>query len=79
MWCCVCEQAKQLVGVGNFVHDLAAHEDEPKDLPVGISIQNLTKIYDEVMIIYDEVMLNSTFSTPPIMNTVEPPIRDLLR
>ena len=26
--------------------DPTAHEEEPGDLPVGISIQNLTKIYE---------------------------------
>ena len=48
---CVCLfvlKAKQLVGGSKVDHDTSAHEDEPKDLAVGISIQNLTKIYDEV-------------------------------
>ena len=48
---CVCVfvlKAKQLVGGSKVNHDTSAHEDEPKDLAVGISIQNLTKIYDEV-------------------------------
>ena len=43
-------QAKQLVEGTKADYDTTAHEDEPKDLPVGISIQNLTKIYDEVNI-----------------------------
>ena len=49
MCVCVCVlKAKQLVGGSKVNHDTSAHEDEPKDLAVGISIQNLTKIYDEV-------------------------------
>ena len=41
-------QAQQLVQASRVDCDPSAHEDEPKDLPVGISIQNLTKVYDEV-------------------------------
>ena len=41
-------QAQQLVDSTKAEYDSTAHEEEPKDLPVGISIQNLTKIYDEV-------------------------------
>ena len=32
------------------VVDPTAHEEEPSGVPVGISIQHLTKIYDEVII-----------------------------
>jgi hypothetical protein len=42
------KDAQQLVRESKVNHDSAAHEDEPSDLPVGISIQNLTKVYDEV-------------------------------
>ena len=41
-------QAQQLIQSSNVGYDPTAHEDEPKKLSVGISIQNLTKIYDEV-------------------------------
>ena len=29
-------------------YDPKTHEEEPKNLSAGISIQNLTKVYDEV-------------------------------
>ena len=41
-------QAQDLVRNTDTGRDAEAHEDEPKDLPVGISIQGLTKIYDAV-------------------------------
>ena len=41
-------QAQQLVRGSDVNHDPSAHENEPSDLPVGINIQNLTKVYDEV-------------------------------
>ena len=44
-------QAMRLIDGTKVDYDPTAHEDEPKALPVGISIQNLTKIYDEVNII----------------------------
>ena len=41
-------QAQDLVHNTGTGHDAEAHEEEPKDLPVGISIQGLTKVYDAV-------------------------------
>ena len=41
-------QAQDLVRNTDTGYDAEAHEDEPKDLPVGISIQGLTKVYDAV-------------------------------
>ena len=29
--------------------DPSAHEDEPTDLPVGISIEKLTKVFDRMV------------------------------
>ena len=39
-------------------HDPQAHEEEPRGLNAGISIQNLTKIYDQVLhyLTCDELM-----------------------
>ncbi|CAI7993840.1 ATP-binding cassette sub-family A member 3, partial [Geodia barretti] len=45
------KKANQLVSERTGGHDPSAHEDEPKDLPVGISINNLTKIYDENLLV----------------------------
>ncbi len=39
--------SKVLIEVDHFV-DPTAHEEEPKDLEVGISIRDLTKIYESV-------------------------------
>ena len=35
-------------------HDPSAYETEPSDLGVGISIMNLTKVYDTVSITSDD-------------------------
>ncbi len=35
-----------------FQVDPSAHEDEPEDLEVGISIQNLSKIFDVVSFLW---------------------------
>ena len=37
-----------MLEVKNENFNAKAHEEEPKNLSVGISIRNLTKIYDEV-------------------------------
>lgn len=41
-------QAQDLIQNNDSEYDAEAHEEEPKDLPVGISIQGLTKVYDAV-------------------------------
>ena len=41
-------QPQQLNQSSKVDYDPTAHENEPKKLSVGISIKNLTKIYDEV-------------------------------
>ena len=41
--------ARDLVEVDNYT-DASAYEEEPKDLEVGITIKNLTKIYQSVSI-----------------------------
>ena len=41
-------QAEDLVLGKTEGYDPEAHEEEPKNMSAGISIQNLTKVYDEV-------------------------------
>ena len=41
-------ETKNLDDIDEVLVDQSAHEEEPKDLKVGISVQNLTKIYDSV-------------------------------
>ncbi len=41
--------AKELIEVDGLV-DHTAFEEEPKDLEVGITVQNLTKIYESVSV-----------------------------
>ncbi len=40
-------EAKDVIEVDDFA-DQTAYEEEPKDLEVGITVRNLTKIYDSV-------------------------------
>ena len=42
------DKVQDAIGGQNVDTDPSAHETEPSDLGVGISIQNLTKIYDAV-------------------------------
>ena len=42
--------------------DSTAHEEEPKDLTVGISIRNLTKIYSQVKQVHLAVMMKLIIS-----------------
>ena len=45
-----CLQNANLLRVVETAHDKNAFEEEPSDLEVGISIRNITKIYDKVYI-----------------------------
>jgi len=45
-------QAKDLALGKTEGYDPEAHEEEPESLSAGISIQNLTKVYDEVILCY---------------------------
>lgn len=41
-------QAEDIVHGKTKGYDPKAHEEEPRSLTAGITIQNLTKVYDEV-------------------------------
>ena len=56
-------QADDLLKAKNEGYDPHAHEEEPKNLSVGISIRNLTKIYDEVAYIDTCTYLSCTVHT----------------
>ena len=42
-------QEEEIEAISSTERDPAAHESEPTDLSVGISINNLTKIYNRVV------------------------------
>ena len=47
-WIIVFPQVQTLIRNDAMEYDPSAHEEEPPDLEAGISIRNLTKIYNQV-------------------------------
>ena len=48
-------------------YNAAAHEDEPTDIPVGIVIRNLTKIYNRRVSTFS-VILNNNYNIDLSLN-----------